>query len=151
MYWCQNVISKTLVDNLQNSYLLPRQPAINICYRWSVLPVGISQSNLASKAKPEMWDTMRSPFLEKHINDIVSRIWWVDVSDVTLKKKAILCSYDDSCLIRDKRVRSIMLFDHGSRSVITLENDVTFVYIWFKTIFFANLKYASLYINLFIL
>ena len=48
-------------------------------------------------------------------------------------------------------MRSIMLFDHGSRSVITLENDVTFVYIWFKTIFFANLKYASLYINLFIL
>jgi hypothetical protein len=42
---------------------------INIYFRWFVLWEWISQSNITSKANPEMWDATRSQFWAKHIND----------------------------------------------------------------------------------
>jgi hypothetical protein len=36
---------------------------------WFVLPEWISQSNITSKAKPEIWDGTRSPFWAKNINN----------------------------------------------------------------------------------
>jgi len=42
---------------------------LNIYYRWFVLQEWISNSNITSKVKPEMWDAMRSPFRAKHMSD----------------------------------------------------------------------------------
>jgi hypothetical protein len=45
----------------------PKLP-INTYYHWFVLQEWISQGNLSSKKKSEMWNVMRSLFQEKHIN-----------------------------------------------------------------------------------
>ena len=42
---------------------------INICYCWLVLRDWIPHCNIASKAKPEILEWMRSPYWVKHIND----------------------------------------------------------------------------------
>jgi len=49
----------------------------------------ISQSDVASRAKSEIWDAMRSPFRAKHINDsmfIEDLIMWRHYG-ITLKKQ----------------------------------------------------------------
>ena len=45
---------------------------INKYYHWLVLRKWISHCNIASEAKIEMWDAMRSPLSSKHINDSIS-------------------------------------------------------------------------------
>ena len=46
---------------------------------WFVLREWISQNNIASKMKPEIWDARKSPFRAKHINKDMSIfifLWW---------------------------------------------------------------------------
>ena len=98
-----DVASTQVEDYVWIIRLYPWKHNRNIFYRWFVLREWISQSNLASKAKSEMWKVIRNSSQAKHINnsmfteDLLRRHHY----SVTLKTVILICSYHDSCLIID--------------------------------------------------
>jgi len=74
---------------------------INIYHRWLYLWEWTSQSKITSRVKPQMWDTKRSPFLAKYINNIIiiydllrwshwrqynATLWNIEINDNMLVK-----------------------------------------------------------------